>query len=205
MPKFADLNLSKNTETTEILINDIPVHVKHTIPISDKIDLIQVALQKSEENGVFNEVKKDIYFHLNLIYLYTDIEFSDEDKADEMELYDKLDQNGVIEKVIKTLITTEAKQIGKYSYLDEEGEYVELRDYFNECADSLNEYRNTAAAVINRIITDLPANAAAAKEIVDSFDRDKYAEVVNFAEAANGGRNINTQTVPIRPAASDKQ
>ena len=67
--------------------------------------------------------------------------------------------------------------------------------------DSLR-YKNTAAAVLTRIIQDLPKNAAAAKEIMDSFDPEKYKQVSDFAAAANGGRNILTnmpiesQTVP---------
>ena len=31
----------------------------------------------------------------------------------------------------------------------------------------------------------------------------KYQEVIDFATAANGGRNINTQTVPVNPAADE--
>lgn len=181
MSNFKDFNLSKNTNTTEILINNIPVKVKQTISSQDKLDLYQVALQKATENGIFNEYKKEIFFHLNIIYLYTDIEFDDEDREDELELYDKLEQNDVIDKIIAAI---------------PKEEYQELMDNYNELAWNIEGYRNTAAAVIQSIIQDLPANAAAAKDIVDSFDKSKYEEVVKFAEAANGGRNINPVTAP---------
>ena len=46
--KFKELNLLKNTQTIEIKINDQVVNVKTYLPISDKIDLVQVALQKAE-------------------------------------------------------------------------------------------------------------------------------------------------------------
>ena len=45
-------------------------------------------------------MKLDAYFHLNIIYLYTDIEFDEEDKEDELELYDKLEANKVILPVL---------------------------------------------------------------------------------------------------------
>jgi hypothetical protein len=64
------------------------------------------------------------------------------------------------------------------------------------------KYKNTAAAVLSGIVQDLPKNAAAAKEIMDSFDPNKYQQVIDFATAANGGRNINTQTAPINSAAN---
>lgn len=186
-----ELNLSKGFETIKLKSG---IQVKKTIPSSDKIDLIQIALQKAEEDGIYNQIKLDIYFHLNIIYLYTDLEIDLEDREDEMELYDILENNGIIAEVIAA--------IGEY-------EYESLKDYLIEIKNEKLRYENTAAAVLNRIVQDLPKNAAAAKEIVDSFDRDQYQQVIDFATAANGGRNINTnaapvnqETVPISTAAS---
>lgn len=181
-----ELNLSKGFETIKLKSG---IQVKKTIPSSDKIDLIQIALQKSEEDNLYNEVKLDCYFHLNIVYLYTDIEFSEEDREDEMELYDILDRNDIINQVIAA--------IG-------EDEYDDLRSKLTEMKLEFLSYRNTAAAVLTRIVQDLPKNAAAAKEIVDSFDPSKYQEVVDFATAANGGRNINTQLDALSTAANQK-
>jgi len=61
-----------------------------------------------------------------------------------------------------------------------------------EVQDKIYKYKNSAAGVLKHIVTDLPKNAAAAKEIVDSFDPSQYQAVVDFATAANGGRNIRT-------------
>ena len=187
-----DLNLTTKIPTIKL---ENGIQVKKYIPTSDKIDLIQIALQKSEENGIYNEVKLDCYFHLNIIYLYTDIEFSEEDREDEMKLYDILEHNDIIDQVVAA--------IG-------EDEYTTLKDYLIKMkTDSLN-YKNTAAAVLRGIIQDLPKNAAAAKEIMDSFDQEKYQNVRDFAIAANGGRNIITnQPVTkeghaLKPAAQKK-
>lgn len=180
-----ELNFSKNVASTKIK-NDVTVY--STIPSSEKIDLIQIALQKADEEGVYNEIKLDIYFHLNLVYLYTDLEIDDEDKQDELELYDILNNNGFIDEVIDAIGETE---------------YKDLVDYLNETKEQNLKYNNTAAAVIRRIISDLPANAAAAKELLDEFNPEAYQEVMNFAAAANGGRPINQQTVPVSTAASN--
>jgi len=68
------------------------------------------------------------------------------------------------------------------------------------------KYENSAAAVFRKFVTDLPAAAAAAAEIVDNFNPEQYNAVRDFAIAANGGRDINTnlptepiQKVPIKP------
>ena len=204
MFKLNETNFHINDETITLVIDrgnvkngkPLEVNVKKYLPISDKIDLIQIALQKAEEDGIYNEMKLDMYFHLNIIYLYTDIEFTDEDKEDEMALYDILESNDIIDEILGAL---------------EDDEYNVLKEYLIEMKNESLQYKNTAAAVLTRIIQDLPKNAAAAKEIVDSFDPNKYQEVINFATAANGGRNINTNAAPVnnegdalKPAASDK-
>lgn len=194
--KFSDLKLKTTVQSNQITLSSgEKINVKSTIPVSDKIDLIQIALQKAEEDGIYNQIKLDIYFHLNLLYLYTDIEFSIEDREDEMRLYDILERNGVIVDVISA--------IG-------EEEYEGLVNYLEDMKKANLKYKNTAAAVLTRIVQDLPKNAAAAKEIVDSFDPEKYPEIINFVTAANGGRNINTnqpmadlQTVPVSTAAQE--
>ena len=98
---FQELELKQTSQfNTVVLQNGKEAQVKKYIPIKDKIDLIQIALQKAKEDRIYNQMKLDVYFHLNIIYLYTNIEFSDEDKEDEMELYDILKSNNVIEDVI---------------------------------------------------------------------------------------------------------
>lgn len=181
--KFQEFQLNTNYPTKKITIGQNQIIVKNYLPIEDKIDLIQIAMQKAEEDGIYNQIKLDAYFHLNIIYLYTDIEFNQEDKEDEMKLYDILESNEIIDKVVAA--------IG-------EDEYNGLKDYLLEMVGDSLTYKNTAAAVLTRIIQDLPKNAAIAKEIVDSFDQSNYQAVADFATAANGGRNINTN-LPVEP------
>ena len=187
---FKNLELKKDYlgNASIIQINDHDVEVKHYIPIRDKIDLVQVALQKAKENGIYNQMKLDVYFHLNILYSYTNIDFSDEDREDEMELYDILESNGVINDVITVMNDTE---------------YQDLRTYLYEMKENDLNYSNTAAAVIQRFIRDLPTQIEATKEALDNFDMSKYPELMNFVTAANGGRDIRTNTVPFNPPAQE--
>ena len=182
------LNKSLTTlkEYKTVKLNSLEVKVLQYLPISDKIDIIQIALQKSEEDGIYNELLLDMYFHLHIIFCYTDLEFSEEDLSDLMALYDRLESHGFINEIMNAM---------------DKNEYGNLVDYLEMMKKNKLKYQNTAAAVIRGIIQDLPKNAAAAKEIIDQFDPNKYPEVLNFAKAANGGRDINTQTVPFPTAA----
>jgi hypothetical protein len=154
----------------------------------DILDLINSVLQKSRENGYFSPFKVDMYTHLNLVYLATDIVFSDEDRADEVALYDQLESSGLMQQIIGLLPEKMYNNI--LSFVDEEVKKIEA-------------YNKTSAAVISALIEDLPKNAEAAKKIVESFDPEKYAAVINFAEAANGGRDIKTNK-PKKPIVIKK-
>ena len=191
---FQDFDFRKDylTDTTSFTYRNIvgvdcEIQVKKYLPIEDKLDLIAITLQKAEENGIYNELLIEMFFNLNIVYLYTNIEFNDEDREDEFALYDILESNGIFDNVISMI----------------EDDYKVLKEMLSSMQFANMEYQNTAAAVLRRIITDLPANAAAAKEIVDSFNPSQYQEVLNFATAANGGRNINTQMAPVSPAADE--
>ena len=86
---YKDLKLKTKEEYNSVQLQEgVEIKVLKYLPIQDKIDLVQIALQKAEENGVYNEMKLDMYFNLYLIYMYTDLEFTEEEKADEFALYD---------------------------------------------------------------------------------------------------------------------
>jgi len=50
--------------------------------------------------GMINEIKLEMYFNLFVIYMYTDLVFTDEEKENPAELYDVLQSNNIIDKVI---------------------------------------------------------------------------------------------------------
>lgn len=173
---YANLKLKVDTSINTFDFEGNKIEVLKYLPIEDKYDLVMITLQKAFENGIYNAMKVDVFFHLHLVYMYTNLSFTDKQKENELKLYDTLKSNGFIDLLLETI---------------EESEYNFLYECINEIiSDSLN-YRNTAGAVIQSLINDLPKNAQAAREIVDSFDKEKYQEVIAFSEAANGNRTIN--------------
>jgi len=174
---YANLKLKVNSEVRTFEYDGQEIEVRQYLGMSDKCDLIAVALQKAEENGVYNPALLDMFFHLNIVYLYTNLSFTDKQKEDEFKIYDTLRSNGILDKVIENMNETE---------------YNELFTYMDTLMNDILQYHNTAGAVLQTIIQDLPKNAAIAKDIVENFDKTKYQEVINFATAANGGRSVIT-------------
>lgn len=175
-PTYASMKLKVDTKPTKITFNDTEIEVLQYLPINDKYDLIMITLQNAYEEGIYNPLKLDMYFHLYMIYMYTNINFTEKQKEDETKIYDTLTSNGLISEVLKYI---------------PENEYQVLFTYMQEIIDEKMKYNTSASALLQSIIHDLPTQAQAALDIVENFDPDKFQAVKDFAKAANGGRDIN--------------
>ena len=173
---YANMKLKLNTEVETFDFCGQNIEVLKYLPAQDKYDLLMVTLQKSFEDGMYNEFKLDLYFRLNLVYMYTNISFTEKQREDELKIYDNLKSNGFFEKF--------------FSALNEE-EYEELFALLNTMKENNIKQRSSVGEIINRLIDDLPSNAEAAAKIVESFRPDQFQQVVDFARYANGGRDIN--------------
>ena len=186
---YKDIKVEKSKYKT-INFNGIDIKVYQYIMAQDMLDLINSVLQKSKENGYFSPFKVDLYTHLNIVYLVTDITFSQEDREDELALYDQLESSGLMQMIINALPA---------NY------YQSILSFVEETINRIQDYNKTTAAVLNALIQDLPQNAEAAMNFVNSFDPNKYEAVKKFAEAANGGRNISTNLPVPAPVESVKK
>ena len=176
--KYSDLKLKTKDEKTILKLNNgqCEVEVLQYLPILDKIDLIDVALQKAEEGLGYNELKLEMYFNLNIVYLYSNLDFTVEEIENEERLYDELESNGIILDIIGAM---------------DDDEYNFLVDHLEIIKENKMKFKNSVAGVAQSFIQDLPKNAEAAANIVNNFDPEKYQAVLDFAKAANGGRPIN--------------
>ena len=80
---YKDLNLKVKDQTETISIQGQDINVLQYLPVRDKNDLVQIALQNSRENGVINEIKLEVYFNMYIVYFYTDLVFEDEETGSE--------------------------------------------------------------------------------------------------------------------------
>jgi len=174
---FNSLNLRTYNGFNTFNINpEVEVKVLQYLPIEDKNDIIHFTLQNSEENGIYNELKINMYFHLYITYMYTDLEFTVEEKNDPVTLYNILKSNGIIGAIVDAI---------------PEQEYKQLLATLDIMLERKMKYKNTVASVLNNFIENLPKNAKEAQEIIEKFNPEDLQRVLDFARAANGGREIN--------------
>jgi hypothetical protein len=169
--KLSDLTLYDNT----VLIPETDIEVNQYISIEDKNSIITMALQNSEDDTVYNECKLKMYFELYIAYMYSNIEFTEDDKDDPVKTYDILASNGIIQDIITALPQVE---------------YIELCNMLAVTKENKMKYKNSLASLLNHFIFDLPENAEAARNIIKEFNPEDYQEIIKFAKNANGGREI---------------
>ena len=173
---YTKLKLKNNTEVKTISYNDNDIEIFQYLPIADKYSLINITLQQSKEGIIYHSVKKDMFFHLNLVFMYTNLSFTEKQKEDLEGLYDALVSSGLMAEIIKNI---------------PEDEYNILYTYFNEQEENLLKYDNTLLGTLKGWINEMPKNMEEMQNIVKNFKPEDFQSVVNFAKAANGNREID--------------
>lgn len=173
---FTNLKLKVDNSTTTIKINDTEIEVLKYLSWEDKYTLINMTLQKSQEEMIFNPMKVELYFNLYLIYLYTNINFTEKQKEDEAKLYDILLSNGVLDKVCEAI---------------PEDEYNQLFEMLEESLEAYSDYNSSIYSIINNLVNKLPETMKVIADSVNNFDPTKYKAVIDFAKAANGNRPLS--------------
>ena len=178
---YTNMKLKVNTQVNTFDFCGQKIEVLKYLPAKDKYDLLMVTLQKATEQGAYNDFLVNMYFELNLVYMYTNISFTEKQREDEYKLYDSLKSNGFFDSFYQAL---------------NEDEYNQLFASLNTLRKDTITYRMSMSSVISNIINSLPQNAEAAAKIVEQFDPNQFKAVIDFAKAANGGRDINsTQSI----------
>jgi len=176
MVSYANMKLKVDTSTKTVdLGNNVSIEILKYLPIEEKSNLIEITLQKAFENGIYNPIKLDMYFSLYLVYLYSNFSFTDKQREDEEKLYDTLKSNGILDKIIDAI---------------DDNEYNDLYTMLVETEDKKMEYRKSLIGLVNELANSVSENADALKEIADKFQPEKFQNVIDFAQAANGNRPI---------------
>ena len=123
MPKigFTKLGLKLNNEIQTIEFNEQTIEVKQYLPVEEKLELITKVLELSHDSNNFsNPIKVQVYTALEMIDKYTNISFTEKQKENPTKLYDLLNGNGLLEKIIEVIPQIEYDEIiaGVYNTID---------------------------------------------------------------------------------------
>ena len=137
---FTKLGLKKNEKVGILHINEQDIEVKQYLPINEKLELISSVINSAaDENNFSNPVKENVFLTLEILYHYTNINFTDKQKEDPVKLYDLVVSSGLVNKVTD-LIPEE-----------------ELDEVINGVAQSVKAiytYKNSALGILESISQD---------------------------------------------------
>ena len=137
---FTKLGLKKNEEIKSIKINEQTIEVKQFLPFQDKINMYAEILNNcQDDNNFLNEAKFNLWLDLEIIFNYTNISFTENQKINYVKTYDLLKGNGVIAAVTSAMSETELSDIKYEAY---------------SIAKNVYDYRNSAYGILDAMKTD---------------------------------------------------
>ena len=114
--------------------------MKQYLPVNDKLELISNVINSAhDENNFSNPVKVSVFTTLEIMYAYTNINFTDKQKEDPTKLYDMLISSGLVCEVINAI---------------PEAEYHEIVCGIEDSINAIYTYRNSVMGILDTIGQD---------------------------------------------------
>lgn len=182
---YSDLDFKQEDtdKYTVITFKDKEIKVLKYLPSVEKYNLLNTTLLQSiDDTVIINEYKLDMFFNINLAIAYTNIVFSKEEQDMELsDLYDKFKTSGLLDMIIDAIPDDEYATLYSSLVYNKE-EYVSER----------KSVSYGIASAIEQISKNLPKQEEMQNllQSLKDFNPEDYNNVVEFAKAANGGRDI---------------
>lgn len=161
---FTKLKLTKKNEIKTLKYNGEEIEVKQYLPIQDKLALIsRVISYAADQYNFANSVKLDLFLSLEIMYEYTNINFTEKQKENPTKLYDLLEENGLIDAVIGLIPHTE---------------YQTLYEGVAEISKSVYNYQNSVLGILENVVKDYDGLKFDSKEILEELSNSEGLSLV---------------------------
>lgn len=169
---FTKLGLKMDQEIKTIKFNEQEIEIKQYIPIEAKLQFIENVLNQSAVDMYFyNQGKIEIFFAMEVIYNYTNINFTDKQKDDILGLFDKFVSTGLYKEILNNIPTSEIKFL-KEVIQDQIKEIYRYRDSALGIMEAMKTDYNNLDLDIDKLTQELTENEnlGLVKEVVEKLD-----------------------------------
>lgn len=120
---------------------ELEINVKNYLPLEKKIALVEEVLNStiSDDKSFINEIQKEVLTVLNIIFYYTDVEFTEKQKENIYSLYDNLLSSGFVEAV---------------SSIIPEEEIMQINHWVDAMVSNYYKYQTSALGILEKVTTD---------------------------------------------------
>lgn len=130
----------KSIDPKIINIENQEISIVQYLNTEKKIEFVEDVLNRVFDNtGLSSPVRVEVYFYLNLIRFYTNINITDTMMKNAAKTYDILEINKIIDTIIENI---------------PEDEFNTIFDYVNESIEHFEQYNFSFAGVLKNIGTD---------------------------------------------------
>ena len=137
---FTKLGLKPNKEIKTIVWNEQTIEILQYLPVDEKLQLISRIINNSAEDMKFYNVGKvDMFTALEIIYAYTNINFTEKQKEDICKLYDLLVSSGLYSTIMKEIPKAEK-------------EWIE--DVVMDSIGNIYNYQNSILGILDSVTQD---------------------------------------------------
>lgn len=172
---YSDLNLKTNTKGITFKFQDQEIEIFEYLPLEYKYDVIMCSLHDADERGVYNYIKLDAYFHLNLFLSFVkNINFSQDDMADKLKLYNEIQSSGLMDAFLAAV---------------PEREYRDCLEALTHMEETVMKYRNTAGAALQALMEQMPKVAGEASQLIDQLGPENMGKLTKLAEMFQLAKN----------------
>ena len=157
------LGLKKNTNLIPLEWGDQVIQIKEYLPIEDKTKIIENIVNASlDDNNFVNPARLMINTVLEIIFIYTNINFTDKQKEDRLNLYDLFVSSGLWAAIEEKLI--------------EVGELAIIQTTTKEIINEIYKYKNSALGILQAISEDYSNLELDAEKIKEKISNKENVE-----------------------------
>ena len=134
------LGLKVNTEIINFAWGEENIEIKRYLPIQQKLEMIGNVIEMAHdtENNYANPVKTKVFLNLEVMYNYTNINFTEKQKEDPAKLYDLLESSGLLNQITNIL----------------GDEYYNLLQDVQDSQKAIYDYRNSVLGILDTVKSD---------------------------------------------------
>ena len=164
---YSDLGLKTNNDIVTFKFKDKEIEIFKYLPLEYKYDVIMTSLHDSDEAGVYNYLKLDAYFNLNMFLAFVkNINFTQEEMNDKLKLYNEIYSSGLLESFLAAV---------------DEKEYNDCYTVLDKMVEIIMKYNTSSTSLLRTLIEDLPKRSNEVKDIIENIDDTKIEQIKNIA------------------------
>jgi len=166
---FSKLGLKKvKDDIVNIEFNGIEIEVKQYLPIDDKLQfVVNVISNAADGNRFYNPIKIEAFSTLEILFMYTNLSFTDTQKKDLSKLFDIVVSNGLAKEVMAAIPKNELDGLFELVYTSADGIYGQMNSAYGIIDSIRQEYQDAGedATEIQKRLSD-PENLKLLRDVV---------------------------------------